>query len=184
MQEMHSPLVLWNYSMEQWALIYQVTSNNLFQLNATNTYTATFGKEVDISHICQFGWYQWIYFREQSATYPHMKECLGCCLGLAKNKGNTMAQWILKANGKVMPLPRWTCRHLTPTSWHHQMKLKCVSEPSLMHASRKNLVTCSSYLQKLWDSQIMHLIIPRMVILTLSHMKMMPNPLHMFQLHI
>ena len=41
-----------------------------------------------------------------------MKECLGCCLGPAKNEGNAMAQWILKANGKVVPLR--TCRHLTP----------------------------------------------------------------------
>ena len=113
MREMHSPLVFWDYAMERRAFIYQVTSKSLFQLNGSNPYTATFGEEADISHICQFGWYQWVYFREQSAAYPHMKECLGRCLGPAKNEGNAMAQWILKGNGKVVP--RRTCRHLTPS---------------------------------------------------------------------
>jgi hypothetical protein len=74
MRETHSPLVLWDYAMKRRALIYQVSSKNLFQLNGTNPYTVTFGEEADISHICQFGWYQWVYFREQSAAYPHMKE--------------------------------------------------------------------------------------------------------------
>ena len=75
MQEMHSPLVLLDYAMERRVLIYRMTSKDLFQLNGTNPYIATFGVEVDISHIYQFGfgWYQWVYFREQSAAYHHMK---------------------------------------------------------------------------------------------------------------
>ena len=52
MQEMHSPLILWDYDMERWALIYQMTSKNLFQLNGTNIYTPMFGEEADISYIC------------------------------------------------------------------------------------------------------------------------------------
>ena len=110
-RETHSPLVLWDYAMERRALLYQVISKNLYQLNGTNPYTATFGEEADISHICQFGWYQFVYYREQSASYPHMKEYLGRCLGPAKNEGNKMAQWILKPNGQVVP--RRSLRHLT-----------------------------------------------------------------------
>jgi hypothetical protein len=49
MREMNSPLVLWDYCMERWALIFQVTAKKLFQLNGTNPYTATFGSEADIS---------------------------------------------------------------------------------------------------------------------------------------
>ena len=54
-KDMHSPLVLLNCAMERLALVYQVTSKNLFQLNGTNPYTVMFGEEADISHTCQFG---------------------------------------------------------------------------------------------------------------------------------
>jgi hypothetical protein len=89
--------------MEQRALIFQVTMKKLFQLNGTNPHTATFGTEADISHLCVFGWYEWDYYRNQSAAYLFQKDCLGQCLGPAKNKGNIMAQWVLKENGKIFP---------------------------------------------------------------------------------
>ena len=65
-----SPVVLWDYCMKCRALIFQVTAKKLFQLNGTNPHTATFGTEADISHICNFGWYEWVYYRTQSAQYP------------------------------------------------------------------------------------------------------------------
>ncbi len=70
-----------------------------------------FGTEADISHLCVFGWYEWVYYHNQSAFYPFQKECLGQCLGPAKNEGNIMAQWILKENGKVVPCQ--SLHHLT-----------------------------------------------------------------------
>ena len=66
-----SPIVLWDYCMERRALIFQVTAKKLFQLNGTNPHTATFGTEADISHICNFGWYEWVYYRTQSAQFLH-----------------------------------------------------------------------------------------------------------------
>ena len=67
--------------------------------------------DAGISNLCQFGWYEWVYFREDSASFPFLKEQLGRCLGPAKNEGNEMAQWVLKDNGKV--LPRRTLRRLS-----------------------------------------------------------------------
>jgi hypothetical protein len=72
-------------------------------LNGTNPHTATFGTEADTSLLCVFGWYEWVYYCNQSAAYPFQKECFGRCLGPAKNEGNIMAQWVLKENGKVVP---------------------------------------------------------------------------------
>ncbi len=95
-----SPLVLWDYSMERRALIFQITAEKLFQLNGTNLHTMTFGTDADISNLCQFRWYEWLYFREDSASFSFQKEQLGRCLGPAKNEGNEMAQWVLKDNGK------------------------------------------------------------------------------------
>jgi hypothetical protein len=98
-----SPIVLWDYCMEQCALIFQVTAKKLFQLNGTNPHTATFGTEANISHLCVFGWYEWVYYCNQAAAYPFQKECFLRCLGPAKNEGNIMAQWVLKENSKVVP---------------------------------------------------------------------------------
>ena len=110
-REANSPLVLWDYAMERRARIYQVTAKNLYQLQGSNPYTATFGSEADISNLCQFGWYEWVYFRDNSRPYPTMQEELGRCLGPAKNEGNEMAQWILTICGTVRP--RRTVRRLT-----------------------------------------------------------------------
>jgi hypothetical protein len=106
-----SPIVLWDYCMERRALIYNVTSKKLFQLHGSNPHTVTFGTQADISNFCNFGWYEWVYYRDQSASYPFQKECLGRCLGPAKNEGNVMANWILTQRGQV--IPRRSIRRLT-----------------------------------------------------------------------
>ena len=97
--------------MERCKIIHQVTSKYLFKLNDTNPHTATFGTEADISKICQCVWYEYVYYRGQSASYPHMKEFIGRCLGPTQNEVNKMAQWILTGNGQVVP--RRATRHLT-----------------------------------------------------------------------
>ena len=77
MRAMHSPLVLWDYCVEKRALILNATAKDLDQLQGSNAHTVTFGEEMDISNICQFGWYEWVYYREVSAKYPYQQECLG-----------------------------------------------------------------------------------------------------------
>ena len=74
-----------------------------FKLHGTMPHTATLAEEGDISSLCQFGWYEWCYYREQMAAFPHNREVLGRVLGPACGEGNEMAQWVLKANGKVVP---------------------------------------------------------------------------------
>ena len=110
LRETGSPIVLWDYCMERRAIINQVTAKKLFQLHGTNPHTATFGTQADISNICHFGWYEWVYYRDKLASYPFQKECLGRCLGPAKNEGNVMANWVLTQSGKV--IPRRTIRRL------------------------------------------------------------------------
>ena len=109
----HSPLVLWDYAVERRADIMPLTARYLFQLQGRNPHTTTFVKEVDISHLCQFAWYAWVYFYDDSsaARFPFLKAMLGRVLGPAKNEGNEMTQWCLKTNGKVVP--RRTVKCLT-----------------------------------------------------------------------
>ena len=74
-----------------------------FKLHGTTPHTATLPEEGDISSLCQFGWYEWCYYHQQMAAFPHNREVLGRVLGPARGEGNEMAQWVLKANGKVVP---------------------------------------------------------------------------------
>ena len=75
----------------------------MIQNSGHNPNLETLGDAGDISNLCQYDWYEWIYYRENAAPFPFPREVLGQCLGPAKGEGNEMAQWCLKANGQVVP---------------------------------------------------------------------------------
>jgi hypothetical protein len=79
-------------------------------------------EEGDISNLCQYDWYDWCYYREHTAKFPFNREVLGRVLGPAKGEGNDMAQWILKANGNVVP--RRTLRPLNTAELHSSTEAK------------------------------------------------------------
>jgi hypothetical protein len=103
MKSSNSPLAFWDYCVERRARINNLTAKSMFKLHGSNAQTATTGDEGDISNIGQYGFYEWCYFRDHKAKFPFNQEVLGRVLGPAKGEGNEMAQWILKANGKVVP---------------------------------------------------------------------------------
>ena len=92
MHETNSPMILWDYCVEQWARINNLMAKDSFKLHGTMPHTATMAEEGDISSLCQFGWYEWCYYREHTAAFPHSHEVLGRVLGLACSEGNEMAQ--------------------------------------------------------------------------------------------
>jgi hypothetical protein len=104
------PLVLWDYCAERVARVNNVTAKNLFQLDGQTPHFTVTGEEGDISNLCQFAWYDWCYYREESSGFPFPSEMLGRVLGPALHAGNEMSQWVLNLNGKVVP--RRTCRPL------------------------------------------------------------------------
>jgi hypothetical protein len=111
MKDSAAPLPFWDYCAERRARINNLVAKDLFQLQGRNPHYHTTGEEGDISNLCQYSFYQWCYYRDGAAGFPLPKEVLGRCLGPAKGEGNEMSQWILKANGRV--IPRRTLRPLT-----------------------------------------------------------------------
>lgn len=105
------PLPFWDYCVERRARIHNLTAKDAFHLHGQNPHTMTMHETGDISNLATYDWYQWCYYREQGASFPHGKEVLGRVLGPARGHGNEMAQWVLKANGNVVP--RRTLRPLT-----------------------------------------------------------------------
>ncbi len=57
------------------------------------------GNTADISHIAEFGWYDWVMFRDNEPSFPDDKLILGCYLGPAIDTGSALIAKILKSNG-------------------------------------------------------------------------------------
>jgi hypothetical protein len=53
------------------------------------------GSTTDISHICEFGWYDWVMFRDNVPAFPDVKLTLGQYLGPATNIGSALTAKIL-----------------------------------------------------------------------------------------
>jgi hypothetical protein len=65
----------------------------------------------DISHICEFAWFDWVMLRDNIPTFPDHKLILGHYLLPATDVGLALTAKILKSNGQVVY--RSTLRHLT-----------------------------------------------------------------------
>ena len=117
------PPAFWDYCVERRTRINNLTAKDLFTLHGLYAHiTALFGEDGDISNLCQYKWYDWCYFREQKQSFPYNREVLGRVLGPSKGAGNEMAQWILKANSKVVP--RRSSRPLKVDEIHSPTEIK------------------------------------------------------------
>ena len=65
MREADSPIRLWDYCFERRVSINNLTVKPRFNLHGTNAYTQLKNEQGDISNLCQYGWYDWVYYREK-----------------------------------------------------------------------------------------------------------------------
>ena len=62
------------------------------------------GQHIDISNLCEFGWYEWVQFRYDNNQFPEPHVHLGRSLGPAEHAGKVMSQWAMNKNGNVLPI--------------------------------------------------------------------------------
>jgi hypothetical protein len=74
------------------------------------------GSTANISHICEFSWYDWVMFRDNVPTFLDVKLTLGRYLGPATNVGSALTTKILKSNGQTVC--RSTLRYLNDKKIH------------------------------------------------------------------
>ena len=58
------PMSLWCYCIERRSNIHNAITRPLFQAQGRSPHVCTFGVQGDISNICNFGWYEWVYYRD------------------------------------------------------------------------------------------------------------------------
>jgi hypothetical protein len=108
--------VLWDHCIELEALICSSTSNTVYMTNGEVPETIMTDSTADISHICEFGWYDWVMFRDNVPTFPDVKLTLGQYLGPATDVGSALTAKILKSNGQTVC--RSTLGHLNGKEIH------------------------------------------------------------------
>jgi hypothetical protein len=112
MLKRHSPKRLWDDCLELQTFIKSHnTAGNSFELKGETPETMLSGETADISEFTEFGWYDWIKFRDTTVPYPEDKLVLGRYLGPSTDIGPAMMAKILKANGQYVH--RTTLRGLT-----------------------------------------------------------------------
>ena len=62
MLETNAPEVLWDYCLEWCALVRSHTALNVKSLDGQVPVTKMLGDTADISHLAEFGWYDWVWF--------------------------------------------------------------------------------------------------------------------------
>ena len=107
-----SPRRLWDHCLELASLVRSHTAHAMYKLDGEVPETIMMGQTADISFICEFGWYDWVYYNEAQAQFPDDKVCLGKYIGPTDPEvGSVLTAKILKSNGEV--IRRNTFRHLT-----------------------------------------------------------------------
>ena len=60
------------------------------------------GETANITQLCEFGWYDWVYFGDNAVTYPDDKSVLGRWLSPSTDTGPALYANILKENGRCL----------------------------------------------------------------------------------
>ena len=52
----------------------------------------------------EFGWYNWVLYRQEGEAFPFNHQKLGRVLGPAKGADTEMSQWVLTGTGEITPI--------------------------------------------------------------------------------
>jgi len=106
-----SPKPLWDHCLELEALVRSCTCNDIYMTAGQVPETIMTGSTANISHIAEFGWFDWVMYRDNILSYPDDKLVLGRYLGPATDIGSALTAKILQPTGQFVC--RSTLRHLT-----------------------------------------------------------------------
>ena len=117
-----SPKVLWDDCLELEAKIWSSTARNIFELEGEVPKMVMNGETTNITQLCEFGWYDWVYFHDNAVTYPDDKWVLGSWLGPSIGVGPMLCAKLLKGNGQRVY--RLSYRHVTEDEVNYPEEVK------------------------------------------------------------
>ena len=107
------PNRLWGYCTVLMSLVCSHTQLPLYQLHGQTPEEMMTSVTLDISHICEFCWFEWVYVSPPVGSFVGGKEHLGQYLGpTLPGHGSTMSYHVLQHSGEVVS--RTSIHKLTP----------------------------------------------------------------------
>jgi len=101
---------LWCYAIEWASRVRSLTAHDSLVLKNRTPEERVSGRTPDISEFAHYGWFDWVWFREET-SFPEENLCLGKWLGVASKVGQAMTYWIMTSKGSVIACSSVT--HLT-----------------------------------------------------------------------
>ena len=90
------PRVLWNFGLPHFAKIMQLTASYAADLNGRTPLGALLGETPDISQYLDFGWYDWVWYKENAGLdVPR----IGRFLGIANSSNYFITFYSLPESG-------------------------------------------------------------------------------------
>ncbi len=102
------PKRLWDYGIVWICEVMSLTANSNFALEGRTPLEQITGETPDISEYLDFGFYDWIWYKDNAGVGDNM---FGRWLGVSHRVGNLMSYWILTTNGRV--ISRTTLQRVT-----------------------------------------------------------------------
>ena len=93
------PKPLWDHCIELEALTRSHTALDIYGLEGQIPETVMSGQTGDISHLCEFEWFQWVLFFQPKEPYPEDKMFIGRWFGPAIDVGTDMTYKISSPDG-------------------------------------------------------------------------------------
>ncbi|KAL7475156.1 hypothetical protein ACHAW6_001083 [Cyclotella cf. meneghiniana] len=87
-------------------------AHDIYQLDCHVPKTVILGETADVSPFCEFGFSDWVKFKEDGVAFPDNQMVLGKYLGPSIDVGPAMTQHVMKANGEYEG--QTTLHQLTP----------------------------------------------------------------------
>ena len=140
----NSPKKQWDDCIELEMEIRSCKANNVFEPKGEVPRTVMKGETANITHLCEFGWYDWVYFRDNAVTYHNDKWVLGKWLGSSTDIGPVLCAKILKDNGRCVYISSY--RHLTEDEQNSpEEKKKRESYDQLIHSKLGSAVSTQDF---------------------------------------
>jgi hypothetical protein len=100
MTKSNAPRILWDHSFQLQAEICSHTALDLFTLGGDTPTTKLLGDTADISHLCQFEWYQYVWFIHPSDKLD--SKHIGRYLGPSHLVGDVTCSKVLTSKATVL----------------------------------------------------------------------------------
>jgi hypothetical protein len=119
------PKRLWDDCLEHRAKVKSHTYHEHHELQDMVPQSKVIGQTVDISHLAEFAFYDWVFWLDSRPMFPEPEKTLGRYLGPSDHVGSQMTAKILRKNGvtrHVSTFKGLTAEDLADPRWKREME--------------------------------------------------------------